>query len=96
MQKVDDPFGGLTLAVVFARGAADAQGLLDPAAASLEGAPGKHVVEHTHAFEQGDVLKGAGNAAHRHLLRAHAPVLLPGKADAPLLGLVHAVDHIQQ
>ena len=95
-QKLDDVFGVKALLVVLARRTAQAQHLLDPTTAALEVAAGQHVVEHAHALEQRDVLKGPRNTALGGLVRAHAPPGLSGIGDAAALGLVDAIDHVEQ
>ncbi len=73
-----------------------AQHLFDPTAAALEVAPGEHVVEHAHALEQRDVLEGTRDPTFGGLVRAHASAGSAGIADAAALGMVDAVDHVEQ
>src|ERR1700712_4764041 len=94
-QEFNDPLGVPALLVILSRGPADAQHLLQPGTASLEIAPGQHVVQHAHPLEQGDVLEGTGNATLRRLVRTHAAAGLAGVADRAALRLVDTVNHVE-
>ena len=72
-----------------------AQKLPEKAAAHLQRATGQNVVERGHAAKQRQVLEGAGNAAVRSGVGAHAFADLPFERDATGLRLIKTVDHIE-
>ena len=94
-QKVDDLLDIRPVLHFFALGRADAQGLQQYIAFDAQVAPGHDVVEHAHALEQGQVLKGARNAHLGHLAAVHVVKGLAPKSNGALLGRVHAIDAIE-
>ena len=94
-QKVDDFFHPLAVFNFFAFCRTPAQGLHEQIAFHAQVAPGHDVVQHAHAFEQGQVLEGAGHAHDRHLVAVHVAESLAAKRDAALLRCVDAVDAIE-
>ncbi|KPY14740.1 Uncharacterized protein ALO55_05763 [Pseudomonas savastanoi pv. phaseolicola] len=95
-QKLNHPLGMPALFVVFGRCPTDAQHLLKPGTAPFEIAPGQHVVQHTHALEQGDILKSTGDTALGRLVRTHPAARLAGISDGAALRLIHAIDDVEQ
>ena len=70
LQQFHDLPGDLCLAV--AKGAAAPEGIAD-AVRTVQLHGGAHVVEHAHAREQPDVLKGAGDAQRGEPMRLEVP-----------------------
>src|SRR5262245_57847743 len=96
LQKIDDLLDAAALLDLFRKRRSDPQELPEEAAAHLQ-RPARHdVVERRHSLEQRHVLKGAGDAAERRLIRPHRRSRPPLEGDAALLRVIEAVDDVEQ
>ena len=73
----------------------NAQGLQKDVALHAQVATGHDVVDHAHAFEQGQVLESAGHAHLGHLAAVHVVKGLTAKCDAAFLRCVDTIDAIE-
>ncbi|MCY1402115.1 hypothetical protein D9M71_172470 [compost metagenome] len=95
-QKRQHQLSRFALPIVLDSSTPHTQRLLQPGSTTFQVAPGEHVVEHAHALEQGDVLKGASDAAQRRIMGMHASPGMAVETDRPLLRLIHAIDDVEQ
>ena len=91
------PDAAMTAAVLalFAFGRAPADGLLEQIGLHAQVAPSHDVVQHAHALEQGDVLKGAGDARGGGVVRAHLLACRALVGDDAVLRMVESVDDVE-
>lgn len=94
-QKIDDALDELPVFDFLALGRAPADGLLQDVGLHAQVAPGHDVVQHAHALEQREVLKGARYAHGGDLVRIHVREHAAAKPDGAELRRIDAVDHVQ-
>ena len=94
-QKVDDVLDKLAVFFFFSLGRADAQGLQKQVAFDLQVAPGHDVVNHAHALEQGQALKGATDAHAGHLVAVHVAEGLTAERNRTLLRPIDPIDAVE-
>ena len=94
-EEIDDLLDALAVLDFFPHRRSVAQQLPEEAAVHLERAAGHDVVERGHGLEQRDVLKGAGDAAGRRLVRQHGRMRDALESDAARLRTIEAVDDVQ-
>ncbi len=95
LQEVDDVFDFLAVHFLFALGRPNAQRLPEQVALDLEVAPGHDVVDHAHALEQRQVLEGAPDTHHGHLVAVHVAEGLSAETDGALLRRVNPIDAVE-
>ena len=94
-QKIDDPLGKCAVFGFFPLRTAKPHRLRQHACFHMCQPACHNIVQRRHAVKQGDVLKGAGDALRRNLMRAHRAAdgtLVP---DLTILRMIEPVDHIQ-
>ena len=94
-QKIDDVFDKVTMLQFFRAGRAHVQSLPEQVFFHHRVAAGHDVVQSRHAFKQGDVLEGPGDALTGGLVRLHLPTGLTFVGDGSLLRVIKPINHVQ-
>src|SRR5207247_7455341 len=95
LEKIDDLLDATAMLHLLRERRTEPQQLPEKAAPHLQRASRHDVVERGHPLEQGDVLKGARDAAERSVIGAHARAHRSLERDAALLRVIEAVDDVE-
>src|SRR6267378_1655305 len=96
LEEVDHALDECAVGQLLALGRSPPDRVQQEVAAHLEQPPRHEVVEHAHALEERDVLKGARHAELGHVGRRQPRAVAALEEDAALVGMVEATDDVEQ